>query len=81
MAKRAADSFRMDVRDLLSFATIFAICLVLFCIYWFIRHLVREGFIGQKYWITSVPRMHELYRAQLPGQFNEYHFPGAPVPM
>lgn len=42
MAKRAADSFRMDVRDLMSFATVFVICLVLFCIYWFIRFLMRE---------------------------------------
>ncbi len=81
MAKRAADSFRMDVRDLLSFVTVFAICLVLFCIYWFIRYMVREGFIGQKYWITSVPYLHEIYRALFPGEFRHYYFPGAPVPM
>lgn len=81
MAKRAAASFRMDVRDLLSFATVFAICLVLFCIYWFIRHLVREGFIGKKYRITHVPYMHKLYRSQLPGEFHYYRRPWGPVPM
>ena len=81
MAKRAADSYRMDVRDLVSFATVFALCLILYCIYWFTRFLMREGFIGQQYWITTVPRQHEIIRAQLPGQFHEYYLPGGPVPM
>lgn len=81
MAKHTADSFRMDVRDLVSFATVFSVCLVLFAIYWFIRFAVREGFIVKKYWITEVPYLHELYRAQLPGQFYQYGLPGGSVPM
>lgn len=81
MAKRAADSFRMDVHDLISFVTVFSICLVFFSIYWFIRFAMRDGFIGKKHWITSIPYMHELYRAQLPGEFQQYRLPGASVLM
>ena len=82
MAKRSRDSYRMDVRDLISFATVFSIILVMYCIYWFVRFAMREGFIEKNYWITPVPYLHELYRAQLPGEFNNYRLlEEAPVPM
>ena len=55
MAKRSPDSFRMDVRDLISFATVFSIILVMYCIYWFVRFAMREGLIDKNnYRITPV---------------------------
>lgn len=69
------------LRHPISYVILFALFIVLFCIYLLIRHLKRERFFGKKYWITQVPYSQELYRAQHPGQFYQYRLPGGPVPM